>query len=169
MPARRKPAKVRELHSSRPRPLSPELPDLSNTPEAPEWLPDAAKNEWARVIEVCSRYDGWLQQVDRAALSAYCMSWATYEATAKDVAERGVLVPGRSSADEAAGALVKNPAVQIMRDASISLIRWCKELGFSPDSRGRIDIYRLADFSGGRRAGNGPERFFSGLSDDEAR
>jgi P27 family predicted phage terminase small subunit len=167
VPGKRKPAEVRELHGSRPRPPNPELPDLSNSPDAPEWLPDAAKEEWKRLIEVCRRYDGWLQQVDRAALSAYCMSWATYEQAARDVAERGVLVPGRSSADEAAGALVKNSALQIARDASISMLRWCKELGFTPDSRGRIDIHRLASFSGGRQAGGGVERFFSGLSGEE--
>jgi P27 family predicted phage terminase small subunit len=167
VPGRRKPTKVRELHSSRPRPSSPELPDLSNSPEVPEWLPEAARAEWERLIEVCGRYDGWLQQVDRAALSAYCMSWATYEAAAKDVAERGVLVAGRSSADEAAGVRVKNPAVQIARDASISMLKWCKELGFTPDSRGRIDIHRLASFSDGRQGGSGVERFFSGLSGDD--
>jgi P27 family predicted phage terminase small subunit len=166
VPGRRKSQKVRQLHGSRPRPPSPEAPDLRNTPEPPEWLSKAAKHEWARVIEVCSRYDGWLQQVDRAALSAYCNSWATYEAATKNVAERGVLVPGRSSADEVHEALVKNPAVQIARDTSTTMLKWCKELGFTPDSRGRIDVHRLASLSDAHDHG-GVERFFSGLSGDD--
>ncbi|MCA1707905.1 MAG: P27 family phage terminase small subunit, partial [Actinobacteria bacterium] len=88
----------------------------------------------------------------------YCVSWATYEAAAQDIAERGVIVPGRSSADEARGVLVKNPSVQVARDASASLLRWCRELGFTPDARGRIDVKEL---TGDRHLG--PERFFSGL------
>jgi len=150
--------KVRQLHGTRSRPPAPQLPDLSNTPQSPKWLAQAAKDEWTRVIEVCARYEGWLQAVDRAALSAYCMSWATYEQAAQDIAERGVLVPGRSSADAVSATMVKNPAVQILRDASVQMLRWCRELGFTPDSRGRIDVNRLTD---GRRSG--AERFFSGL------
>ena len=52
---------------------------------------------------------------------------------------------------------MKNPAVQILRNASVQMLRWCRELGFTPDSRGRIDV-NLAD---DRRSG--AERFFSGL------
>lgn len=158
MPARRKSSKVRELHGSRPLPPSPQTPDLSNTPDPPEWLSAAARAEWERVVKVCGRYDGWLQEVDRAALTAYCMAWSTFAAASKDVATRGVLVPGRSSADEARGVLVKNPAAQVAREASVALLRWCKELGFSPDARGRLDVNRLTD---DRKSG--AERFFSGL------
>jgi P27 family predicted phage terminase small subunit len=66
----------------------------------------------------------------------------------RDVAKRGVLVPGRSSADEARDdgpALVKNPAVQIVRDTQAALHAWVVQLGFSPDARGRANLGALDD------------------------
>lgn len=86
------------------------------------------------------------------------MAWSIYEAAAQDIAERGVLVPGRSTADAVSGTMVKNPSVQVARDASVALLRWCKELGFTPDSRLHFDVKEL---TGDRHLG--PERFFSGL------
>jgi hypothetical protein len=50
MPARRKPEKVRELHGSRPRPPSPETANLANTPEPPDWLPEAALKEHSATL-----------------------------------------------------------------------------------------------------------------------
>jgi phage terminase small subunit len=52
-------------------------------------------------------------------------------------------VPGRSSADKAAEVMVKNPSVQIAREAGRSMRAWCSALGFVPDARNRIDIHRL--------------------------
>jgi len=74
-------------------------------------------------------------------LAGHCTSWATFTVAAADVAARGILVPGRSSADTARqddAGLVKNPSVQIMRDAQTQLRAWAKELGFTPAARGRI-------------------------------
>ena len=68
MPARRKTNKVRELHGLKPV-TPPQFPDLGNAPEPPSWLPVAAKREWRRVLEVTSAREGWLQEVDRAALN----------------------------------------------------------------------------------------------------
>jgi P27 family predicted phage terminase small subunit len=140
MPPRAMPERVRKLHGLPPKHLNPVLPDLSNDPKPPSWLSAEAKKEWKRVLEATRKHPGWLQVVDRAALTAYCTHWSVFEAAAKDVAKRGHLVPGRSSADEAKEILVKNPSVQIMRDAGVQMRGWVKELGFSPDSRGRIDL-----------------------------
>jgi P27 family predicted phage terminase small subunit len=120
------------------------LPDLTTDPKPPAWLPKSARKEWARVLRLCSRWDGWLQAVDRAALSAYAMSWYVFETAARDIAERGPLVPGRAPADKQVGALVKNPAVQVARDAQDQLRRWARELGFSPLARQGLDVPELA-------------------------
>ncbi|MEX2445778.1 MAG: phage terminase small subunit P27 family [Dehalococcoidia bacterium] len=103
----------------------------------------AAKREWRLVTRACATWPTWLQAVDVAALTAYCVSWSTFLAAAKDVAERGPLVPGRSSADAARDdgpALVKNPSVQIARDAQEQLRKWATVLGFTPDARGKVDL-----------------------------
>lgn len=118
--------------------------DMMHAPSPPAWLPREAKAEWRRVVAAVAPWPAWLQVVDRAALTGYCAAWATFVEAAKDVAKRGVLVPGRSPADKArdgdGGALVKNPALQIQRDASVQMRSWARELGFTPDARGRVDV-----------------------------
>jgi hypothetical protein len=54
------------------------------------------------------------------------------------VVRHGALVPGRPSADAARGedgALVKNPAAQLMRDATAQLRALAIQLGFTPEVR----------------------------------
>ncbi|HVL99333.1 MAG TPA: phage terminase small subunit P27 family [Egibacteraceae bacterium] len=126
------------LEGSRPRPAAPNLGGGLGTPAAPKWLPRVGKAEWRRIVRACAGHPTWLQEVDVALLTAYCATWATYLDAARDVAERGALVSGRSSADK--GALVKNPAAQIARDSATQLRNLARELGFSPDARGRVDL-----------------------------
>lgn len=145
MPARSTPPGLRLLHGLPPReaPNTVGLTAAGAQLRPPAWLPREAKNEWRRIVDAVRDYPTWLQRADRAGLVAYCMAWSTFAEAAKDVAKRGPLVPGRSSADQARSddpPLVKNPAVQVMRDASAQLQRWCRELGFTPDARGRVDL-----------------------------
>ncbi|MFN2490371.1 MAG: phage terminase small subunit P27 family [Actinomycetota bacterium] len=144
MPQRRKPEHLRVLHGTEKARVNPRLPDINNAPNPPTWLPSMAKREWRRVLGLCKRYEGWLQAVDRAALTGYCSSWAIFEEASKDIAERGVMVTGRSSADKVTGARVKNPAIAVARDAQTSLRYWCRELGFTPDARGKLDLSRFS-------------------------
>lgn len=46
-------------------------------PTCPLWLLPEAKREWRRIVPELSRL-GLLTVVDRAALAAYCQSWARY-------------------------------------------------------------------------------------------
>lgn len=80
----------------------------------------------------------WLQKVDRGALEMYVMSRWTYREAAQDVAQRGAMVPARSSAD--GDAKVKNPATQVMRDSQAAARSWAVELGLTPRSRASIDL-----------------------------
>jgi hypothetical protein len=61
-------------------------------------------------------------------------------AAARYISEHGVLVPARSSADKARGAKVRNPALQIMREAEAGMRAAAKELGFSPASREALTL-----------------------------
>lgn len=135
MPARRTPDALRLL-SGAVLPTRKVAPALALEP--PIWLDDVARAEWIRLVTATRRYDRWLTETDEPALTAFCTQWSVYVAAAKDVAARGPLVPGRSGAD--GGALVKNPAVQIMRDAQNALRGWVSQLGFSPDARGRVNL-----------------------------
>lgn len=147
MPQERKSNRVRVLHGQRPR-TAPVVGGPLGTPAPPGWLPAAGRKEWRRVVKTCASHPGWLQHGDVAILTAYCATWATWLQAARDVAERGPLVPGRSSADvddDGAVRLVKNPAVQIARDAAAQLRALCRELGFSPDARRRVDVGELGE------------------------
>lgn len=110
--------------------------DWENVPES---LPDAGRAEWQHLAEQHRAYPTRLRETDRTAVVAYCTWWAAFDAARRDIAERGALVPGRSSADAARGdgGLVKNPSVAAMRDASQQLRYWARELGLTPDSRAR--------------------------------
>ena len=87
----------------------------------------------------------WLQHTDSAALAAYCAAFTTFVAATQDVARRGVVIAGRSSADAARGedGVVRNPAVSIARDASVLMRQWAVQLGFTPDARGRANLGAL--------------------------
>jgi P27 family predicted phage terminase small subunit len=137
MPARRTPPAMRLLTGQAPT-YPPNLGGGLGAPDPPRWLSREGRAEWRRVVKACEDWPTWLQEVDRAALSAYCSAWSTFVDAAKDVAERGPLVPARSSAD--GDAKVKNPAVQIVRDSSEAMRKWSRELGFTPDARGRVDV-----------------------------
>lgn len=138
MPAKRSPTKLRALRGL-PAAAARNTGGIGSSVAPPEWLPAGAKAEWARVVSACAQYPTWLQEIDRAALAGYAMSWHTFAEAARDVVDRGVLVPGRSSADAARAAMVKNPALQVMREAQASMRAWARELGFTPDARCRID------------------------------
>ncbi|MFH9587921.1 phage terminase small subunit P27 family [Streptomyces luteogriseus] len=143
MAQERKTNRMRLLHGQSAR-IAPVVGGPLGQPDPPEWLPPVGQEEWERVTEACATHPTWLQHGDVAILTAYCATWAIWLEAAQDVARRGALVPGRSSADAAGGEdgprLVKNPAVQIARDAAAQLRALCRELGFSPDARRRVDV-----------------------------
>ena len=52
-------------------------------PNPPTWLPREAKAEWRRVAPGLTRLD-LLKEEDRAALAAYCVTWAKLADAARD-------------------------------------------------------------------------------------
>jgi len=156
MPQRRKPDHLRTLHGQQPRAGRAKRAGGVDRYDAdpPTWLAREGKAEWRRLLKATAAYPTWLQEVDRGGLACYCALWAELVEAATDVAKRGSLVPGRSSADQARGGdggeaiLVKNPSVQVMRDAQAALRAWSKELGFTPDARSKVErgsIERVGD------------------------
>ena len=141
MPQRRNPTRLKVLRGEKPpKPAAGSAPIAR--PPAPRWMPVEARREWNRVLREVAEAGrpSWIHALDRAALIAYCMSWSMFHAAARDVAERGILVPGRSSADEVDRRMVKNPSAQLMRDSAAHLRAWAVQFGFTPDSRARIDL-----------------------------
>lgn len=104
----------------------------------PAVLDEAGRAEWSRLGEVFGGDPTRFREGDRAALVAYCCYWAAFLAAAQDVSTNGPVVPGRSDKDR--GRLVKNPATVAMRECATQLRYWARELGLTPDARGRIGV-----------------------------
>ena len=97
------------------------------TIKMPAGLTEAARHEWRRVLALLREREV-LDALDEPALVDYARCWMRLEEAEQDIARRGVLVKGERGK-------VKNPSIQIARTYRDSLVRWCKELGFSPWAR----------------------------------
>jgi P27 family predicted phage terminase small subunit len=106
--------------------------------DVPQVLNEAGRAEWERLANVYDWNPTRFREGDRAAVTAYCVYYAAFLAAQGDVSERGPLVEGRSDKDR--GRLVKNPATVAMREASTQLRYWARELGLTPDARGRMGL-----------------------------
>jgi P27 family predicted phage terminase small subunit len=106
--------------------------------DVPGVLDGAGRDEWTRLAGVFAGQPVRFREADRAALLAYCVYFSAFTRAAADVVARGPVVPGRSTRD--GGRAVKNPAAVAMRDAATQLRYWARELGLTPDSRGRSGI-----------------------------
>src|ERR1043165_7406112 len=75
----------------------PETPAFKRLPpEAPDWLPDEARAEWARVVPELARLD-LVKPIDRASLTAYCLTWDRLVRAQKEIADDGGSVLGTNS------------------------------------------------------------------------
>lgn len=104
----------------------------------PTVLDDDGRAEWVRLSEVFDWNQTRFREGDRAAVTAYCAYWSLFVSSTRDVTERGPVVEGRSDKDR--GRLVKNPATVAMREAATQVRYWARELGLTPDARGRMGL-----------------------------
>jgi P27 family predicted phage terminase small subunit len=130
-------------------------------PEAPDWLPDEAAAEWARIVPELSRLE-LLKPVDRASLTAYCLTWQRLVDAQKLVAENRILSvqPIRDDAGEVIDAvtidgygllgknsqgIVRAPWVAIAEAASKELRAWAGEFGFTPSAENKLSVREADD------------------------
>lgn len=126
----------------KPPPLFKRLP-----PEAPAWLPDEAAAEWERVVPELARLE-ITKPVDRAALTAYCLTWDRLVNAQRILSDTGLL-------GENSQGLVRAPAVAIVEAASKELRAWAGEFGFTPSAESKLSV---------QEADNGEEDIFAGGS-----
>jgi P27 family predicted phage terminase small subunit len=109
------------------------VPEFTRSaPEAPEWLPAEALAEWNRVVPEMDRL-GLLKTIDRAALTAYCLTWARLlEATAIVKAE------GMVYTDDKTGRAQRHPALMTAEAASKELRSWANEFGLTPSAEQKL-------------------------------
>lgn len=134
MPNPAKPDALKELEGNPgKRPIGESPKPKTGAPNPPHWLKAEALAEWGRIVPELAAIN-LLSVVDRAALTAYVTSWATFAECAQDIEERGVMVNGRD------GTPVKNPSVAMQRDALAQIKSWCVEFGLTPSSRAKMQL-----------------------------
>lgn len=114
--------------------------------DVPPVLDEHGRGEWFRLAAVYEGQPTRFREGDRVAVLAYCAFSAAFQAAVADVAKRGPVVTGRSAKDR--GRVVKNPATVAMREAAVQLRFWARELGLTPDARGRIGVDEADDLAG---------------------
>jgi P27 family predicted phage terminase small subunit len=137
-------------------------------PEAPEWLPTEARAEWDRVVPELARLE-LTKPVDRAALTAYVLTWQRLVDASKLIAEHPDVtyvvkdLKGEGvETDSMVGygllgynsqGIVRAPWVAIIEAASKDLRAWCAEFGFTPSAEAKLSV---------QEADHGEEDIFSG-------
>lgn len=117
-------------------------PDFkSGAPECPAWLPEDARDEWARITEELVRL-GVLALVDMPALSAYCGAWYLYKRAMDDIQKNGLTLANHTKYGTVHK---KNPAVNVADRAMMQIRGLGSEFGLTPASRGKIGTKPPAD------------------------
>ena len=130
-----KPTAIKKLEGNPgKRPLPKHEPEFPSGAQCPDWLPVDAKTEWARVAPILERIR-LLTQGDIAALSAYCLAWASLKDAQRMIDRDGAVVTGGSN-----GYVMAHPAVAIQNKAFNVIHRFCKEFGMTPSARGRMSL-----------------------------
>ncbi|MEV6638429.1 phage terminase small subunit P27 family [Actinoplanes sp. NPDC051470] len=132
--ADRKPAAVKLLHGNPGnRDITSSATSTTGAPRPPADLKGEAFAEWCRITGYLSRV-GQIEAVDYAALTVYCCAWAMFDDARRLMDEHGPVVMGRD------GGLVKNPAAQVMRDASDTMLKFGGRFGFTPKDRQNMGL-----------------------------
>ncbi|MGN2634615.1 phage terminase small subunit P27 family [Nocardia takedensis] len=118
-------------------------------PNPPTWLSREARAEWRRVVPGLTRLD-LLKEEDRAALSAYCETWATYVEAIRVVRREGFTVTNHSVRKDGSETtwITKNPAVAVADNANQQLRAWCHEFGLTPSAESRVTPGEIGDDPG---------------------
>lgn len=114
------------------------LPASPGIPTPPRELTGKARKKWDELVarpglqQVLSPHDG-------EALAALCMHWAVMLTAFEKIAKDGPLVKGYR------GALVKHPALQVLRDSSSALGGYLARFGLTPVDRARVAMLEVDD------------------------
>ncbi|MCE9635850.1 MAG: phage terminase small subunit P27 family [Planctomycetes bacterium] len=108
----------------RPRPLLPKCPPV---------LQGEAKAEWRRMGKKLHAL-GLLSEIDGAALTTYCLTWARLVDAEGKLRQHGAVVISPN------GFPVQSPYLAVATKATEQLVRILVEFGMTPSSRSRIQL-----------------------------
>lgn len=129
----KKPTKLKLVQgTARPDRIDPnEVEPEVECPSCPSHLEGEARAEWERIAPELTRL-GVIARIDRSALAAYCLTWATTVEMEQDIAENG-----RTQTSEK-GWSQQRPEVSMLNAAYQTMHRYLTEFGLTPASRTRV-------------------------------
>lgn len=134
-----KPTNLRLLHGDRSDRINKSEPQPSaGELDAPEWMTDEAKEIWNRLAPDLIRKKV-LTPWDVDSFAVFCDAVVQYRKASAAVATGGVLIKGRRDG------VVKNPALQIVRDAAQTIRAYAGEFGLTPSARSGITLPEAGD------------------------
>lgn len=102
-------------------------------PDAPDFLSDVAKAEWARVCPLLADL-GLMTHIDVAVLAAYCSAYSDLLDAMEKQRGRTTVIKTHN------GNWVQSPFVSMIRQARLDMIRFGAELGMTPAARAGMSI-----------------------------
>lgn len=126
------PTELRVVRGDRPDRINHDTPTPpSSDVIRPDWLSDQAAEVWDRLAPDLQR-KGLLTSWDVDSFAVLCDAIVQYRAASKLVTQAGVMIKGRKDA------VVKNPAMQLVRDSSQTIRAFAQEFGMTPSARSEI-------------------------------
>jgi P27 family predicted phage terminase small subunit len=97
----------------------------------PEWLSKKAKSAWEQIAESLGSS---VYAIDGLSLALMCTAYGAAQDAAEDIAMRGPLIESRDRGP------VKNPSLQILRDAGSTFRAFAESFGLTPGARKKLGI-----------------------------
>lgn len=127
-----KPTQLRLLHGDRESRINHKEPVARDVlPEPPDGMAADVREIWEYTLaELAAMRTA--ASADRDALAAYCEAVVAHRKASAILAQSPVLIKGLH------GGMVKNPALQVQRDAANLIRAFAGEFGLTPSARSRI-------------------------------
>ena len=128
-----KPTHLKVLHGDQPSRINTQEPQPAVDPvRCPAWMSSKAKAMWRELAPDLAG-KGVLTAWDRHAFAACCEAYVTWRVAQEDVDARGVLVSTKNGT-------VKNPALQVARDAMATFVSLASRFGLTPSDRSKLTV-----------------------------
>lgn len=104
-------------------------------PLCPEDVTETVRDIWDDTVRELQAMH-LAHAADRDALRCYCEAVATHRRASQLLAQSGILIRGQRNN------MVRNPLLQVQRDAAAAVRGFAQEFGLTPSSRSRIENKR---------------------------
>lgn len=154
---RQKPTSLRVLHGDRKDRINVnEPPARIGRPVPPYEMTDDVAEVWEYTVDQLAAMRT-ASPADRDALAVYCEAVALHRRASKLLAETNILVRTQRGRGAGSGpAFMRNPLLQVQRDAAATIRGYAQEFGLTPSARSEINL------GGASGNGLGAERLLNG-------